>query len=384
MPGVIELPRRYSFRYLKVEVLDTSPKYRVAFDSIQCHTVTAADVTRIKEISHNDPILNQIDKVSIKTLQDCMQDVFEDGPKRDRRLWLGDLRLQALANYETFQTNDLVKRCLYLFAGVPDDKGRIAANLFIAPSLIPDDTYLFDYSLLFTTTLFDYYEATKDYDTLIELWPLAYRQVELALERLDDRGIVQDDESWWSFIDWHEKLNKQASSQAILIYTMRRAVEMARVMNGDKLDLLTEKLQNVIEATITHLWDDNIGFFISGSDHQVSWASQIWMVHAEVLQPEDNRKLINHLLFTKPDIGLTTPYMYHYLVEALILVGEREKAISQLKAYWGEMIKDGADTFWELYDPENKEFSPYGSYLINSYCHAWSCTPTYLIRKYNL
>lgn len=29
---------------------------------------------------------------------DCMQSVFEDGPKRDRRLWLGDLRLQALAS----------------------------------------------------------------------------------------------------------------------------------------------------------------------------------------------------------------------------------------------------------------------------------------------
>ncbi|MFK4470291.1 hypothetical protein ABH897_000006 [Paenibacillus sp. RC73] len=38
----------------------------------------------------------------------------------------------------------------------------------------------------------------------------------------------------------------------------------------------------------------------------------------------------------------------------------------------------------ELYDPHNKAFSPYGSYLINSYCHAWSCTPTYLIRKYTL
>ena len=384
IPGLIKLPRRYSFRYLKVEVLDTSQKYRVAFDQVQCQTVTTADTSQINELNHIDPILNKIDQVSIKTLQDCMQEVFEDGPKRDRRLWLGDLRLQALANYETFQTNDLVKRCLYLFASVPDEKGRIAANLFIAPSLIPDDTYLFDYSLLFTTTLFDYYEATKDYDTLTKLWPLAYRQVELALERLDENGVVKDDESWWSFIDWHEKLNKQAPSQAILIYTMRRAIEMARVMNSNKLELLKEQMQNVVQATITHLWDEDKGFFVSGSERQVSWASQIWMVHSEVLQPEDNRKLINHLLSTNPDIGLTTPYMYHYLVEALILVGEREKAITQLKAYWGEMIKDGADTFWELYDPENKDFSPYGSYLINSYCHAWSCTPTFLIRKYNL
>lgn len=35
--------------------------------------------------------------------------------KRDQRLWMGDLRLQALANYETYQMNDMVKGCLYLF-----------------------------------------------------------------------------------------------------------------------------------------------------------------------------------------------------------------------------------------------------------------------------
>lgn len=384
MPTKLELPRRYSFRYLKIEVLNTSPKYRVSFENITCKTVTSADVSKVKKLNHEDSLIEKIDQVSIKTLEDCMQEVFEDGPKRDRRLWLGDLRLQALANYETFETNDLVKRCLYLFAGVPEENGKVAANLFIAPSLIADDTYLFDYSLLFTTTLFDYYEATKDIETLNDLWPLAYKQVELALERLDDNGIVKDDTTWWSFIDWHEKLNKQAPSQAILIYTMRRASELAKIVNSEKSHLLSEKLQDVIKATLFHLWDEDQGFFVSGENRQVSWATQIWMVHAEVFDSENSQKLMNHLLATRPEIGLTTPYMYHYLVEALLLVGEREQAISQLKAYWGEMIKDGADTFWELYDPENKDFSPYGSYLINSYCHAWSCTPTYLIRKYDL
>jgi alpha-L-rhamnosidase len=384
MPGFIKLPRRYSFRYLKIEVLNTSPKYRVSFENVQCETVTSANTAHVKELNHPDPVLSEIDKVSIKTLQDCMQAVFEDGPKRDRRLWLGDLRLQALANYETFGTNSLVKRCLYLFAGVPNDKGQITANLFIAPSIIADDTYLFDYSLLFTTTLYDYFKATDDFETLTDLWPLAYRQVELALERLDERGIVRDDPTWWSFIDWHEELNKQTPSQAILIYTIKRAIEMAESLKSDKLSFLEKQLDKVVNATLTHLWNENAGFFISGLDQQVSWASQIWMVHAQIFDSEKNRQLIKHLLSTKPEIGLTTPYMYHYLVEALILVDEKDLAIAQLKAYWGEMIKDGADTFWELYDPENKSFSPYGSYLINSYCHAWSCTPTYLIRKYGL
>ena len=34
--------------------------------------------------------------------------------------WLGDLRLQALANYGTFRNFDLVKRCLYLLEEVSD------------------------------------------------------------------------------------------------------------------------------------------------------------------------------------------------------------------------------------------------------------------------
>ena len=34
----------------------------------------------------------------------------------------GDLRLQALANYETYQMNDMVKGCLYLFGSLTDGK----------------------------------------------------------------------------------------------------------------------------------------------------------------------------------------------------------------------------------------------------------------------
>jgi hypothetical protein len=39
-----------------------------------------------------------------------------------------------------------------------------------------------------------------------------------------------------------------------------------------------------------------------------------------------------------------------------------------------------ADTFWEVYDPAQPLRSPYGDIHINSYCHAWSCTPAYLLR----
>jgi len=384
LPGLVRLPRRYSFRYMKIEVLDSSPKYRACFFNLKCTAVTSANSENAVPLSHEDPLLRDIDRVSIKTLEDCMQDVFEDGPKRDRRLWLGDLRLQALANYETVRNDDLVKRCLYLFAGVPDDRGRVSADLFIEPKLIADDTYLFDYSLFFTVTLHDYYEATGDAAALNDLWPTALRQIELALERLDDRGVVRDEATWWSFIDWHESLNKQGPSQAILVYALKRAVSLAKAVGYDRLAELERRLTEAETATKKELWDAEQGFFVSGEGRQVSWATQIWMALAEVLPQEENKALMQRLLDAKPDIAPTTPYMYHHLVEALLIVGMRDEALDRLKQYWGGMLRDGADTFWELYDPKDSGFSPYGSPLINSYCHAWSCTPTYLIRHYGL
>ncbi|GAE93241.1 alfa-L-rhamnosidase [Gracilibacillus boraciitolerans JCM 21714] len=384
LPNQLKLPRRYSFRYLKIEVLDTSPKYKVSFDNVSIEAVTSADVHNVDTFEHKDKELVEIDRVSIKTLQDCMQDVFEDGPKRDRRLWLGDLRLQAMANYATVQNNELVKRNLYQFAAVPNQDGQVSANLFVEPTLIPDDTFLFDYSLFFTTTLYDYYQATKDDEAIHDLWMTAYRQIEIGIERLDRRCIVEDDDSWWSFIDWHPELNKQGPSQAILIYALRRAIELAEILQkeNEKNFMLTQ-LAKVEEASIKYLWKEGQGFFVSGEQEQVSWATQVWMVLAEVLDQEKSRVLLKRLLTEPPKIEMNTPYMHHHLVEALFLVGLDHEATNWMKMYWGGMLQDGgADTFWELYNPTDKEFSPYGNHLINSYCHAWSCTPTYLLRKF--
>jgi alpha-L-rhamnosidase len=76
------------------------------------------------------------------------------------------------------------------------------------------------------------------------------------------------------------------------------------------------------------------------------------------------------------------PYMYHYYVEALVESGLKAEAKEALTTYWGGMINKGADTFWEVYDPNDELKSPYNFFPINSYCHAWSCTPVYFIRKY--
>lgn len=188
----------------------------------------------------------------MKTLADCMQDVFEDGPKRDRRLWLGDLRLQALA--------------------------------------------------------------------------------------------------------------KIANDKEIRKYQ-------------DKLTLISDYAKN-------NLYNAEKNMFVTNGD-EYNIASQVWMVLAHVMDDETNQKIMKtaiHELFLIKNIA--TPYMYHHIVEAIFEAGLKEEAVQLMKDYWGKMLSLGADTYWEAFDPDQTDYSPYGSPIVNSYCHEWSCTPVYLLSKY--
>lgn len=385
LPSVVDLPRRYAFRYMQIEVLDTSPKYSLKLCNVSCDYVSAADIDTVEPLKSNDELVNEMDRVSIKTLMDCMQYVFEDGVKRDRRLWLGDLRLQARANYVTFKNYDMVKRCLYLFAGMTFEDGRIGACFFHEPDLRVDDTYLMDYALLFVPTLWDYYEASGDEDTLKELYPQAMEQIDICLNTMLDKNhvVIDKGDEFWCFLDWGEGLNKQAGAQGVLIYSIRYGIRMAKaVADQERASYLETQMDILKKAAIEQFWDEEKQMFISGENHQISWASQVWMVLARVFGREKSREVMLRTIQVNPRIRMVTPYMYHHYMDALIRCGEEELALEEMKRYWGEMIKDGADTFWELYNPYNKYESPYGSSLINSYCHAWSCTPTYLLRKF--
>lgn len=383
LPATVRLPRRYAFRYLEIKVLDTSSKYKIIIEEVSCQAVTSGDRSMVEPIMCQDEELETIDEIALRTMENCMQDVFEDGPKRDRRLWIGDLRLQALTSYETFKNHDLVKRCLYLFAGLRLNEGQVGACLFTAPKLLVDDTALFDYSLFFISCLYDYYNATKEDEVLKELWETAFRQIELAERSVDERGVVRDKDTWWCFIDWHDQLNKQASAQAIFIYTLKQAAVLAEVLKDlERKEKINQLLAKVIDGANMYLWDEQQQLFVSGENKQVSWASQVWFALAGIFTKERNQKLLKHLAEIDPQIKMVTPYMNHHYVEALIQCDMLSEAKAYIKYYWGGMIKAGADCFWELFDPEDIYVSPYGSRVINSYCHAWSCTPAYFIRKY--
>ena len=390
LPAVISLPRRYAFRYLKITMLDTSPKYKLVVKHAECRTETSADLRKVPsilaQIPAKDGLLERMKEVSLRTLADCMQEVFEDGPKRDRRLWTGDLRLQALVNYASFRDFDLVKRCLYLFAGSRFPDGRVSACVFDKPEPAGDDTWMFDYSLFFVCALEEYLAETEkdgksDEEALSDLYETAMDQINYALGMTDERGTVTKEAAAAAFIDWADELDRTACAHAILLYAVRFALRLAyRKQDQERILQLTKAQEELHEAARRIFWDPDRRCFVSGA--QTSIASQIWMILAGAASREEAREIMERSDTFMREVPMKTPYMHHYYMEALLAAGLKEKALAHMREYWGGMIMYGADTFWEAWDPEDPTSSPYGGSIVNSYCHAWSCTPLYFMKKY--
>lgn len=383
LPTVLSLPRRYAFRYVEIKILDTSPKWSATFSDAKLKTALSVDENNLELPEINDLELEKIYHVAIKTLADCMSDVFEDGPKRDRRLWLGDLRLQALSNYKSFKQNDLVKRCLYLFAGMASSDGRISANVFTKPKVNPDDTFLFDYSLFFISVLHDFIKNDGESNILEELYPIAKKQMDYSLKFVGENGQIECSDDYPVFIDWSNEFSKDVCAQAVIIYTLKQFIYLA-----NKLGQETQNYQSILDKLETYsknvLFNSEKNMF-QCQNGEFNIASQVWMVLAKVFTKEINNSIMDTAYDNFfPITGIATPYMYHHITEALFISGHYERAIALLKSYWGKMIDLGADTFWEAFDPDQPDYSPYGSPIISSYCHAWSCTPIYLINKYVL
>jgi alpha-L-rhamnosidase len=384
----IKIARRIAFRYLKIELLGSSPFFDFAINDMQFVATTSVASQPAALATTTEKLIQDIDRVGLVTLKECMQTVYEDGPKRDQRLWIGDLYLESLANSYSFKNHDLTRRCLYLLAGVSNEKGYLNSNAFEYPEPHGQGAiFLFEYSLLFNTSLKEFFAFTGDRQTAEDLWPVAKKQLENITVHLNDAGLFNAEAAskarWWLFVDWNDKLDKQASEQGIMIFALKQTYELAVALGKEKeIAHIPALIKKLTDAARKNLYDKKSGLFMSGPSKQISYASQAWMVLSGVTTQAEGQKALNAVRSNPDAVRPGAPYLVHYYIEAMIQCGLKKEARELLVDYWGGMVKKGADTFWEVYDPKNDQLSPYNFYPMNSYCHAWSCTPVYFIRKY--
>ena len=386
LPEEVRIPRRLACRYVKIEVLAQS-YFDFVIEDFSFDAVTSATGEPMDLSAECDPMIRRINEVGLKTLAECMQTVYEDGPKRDQRLWIGDLYLEALANAYSYRNHTLTKRCLYLLAALADEDGYLHATVYEYPTPMPQiNQHVHDYSLLYGVALLEYLKETGDRQTAEDLWSVVEYQVEFARTYLKD-GIydVNKQPAWWLVFDWKDDLNRATPMQGLMTFCIAKSLELAEMLGYEDRAAVKEwskVLDQMRRASKSKLYDKQRGVMLSGDQGQVSYLSQAWMTLSDTFSRKEAQRAMRYVLENEDTCYPGSPYAYHYIIEALLHCGMETEARELMVKYWGGMIQKGADTFWEVYDPKDDKRSPYGAHVVNSACHAWSCTPVYFINKY--
>lgn len=392
--GCYTFNRRITARYMKIEAVGTSIYSDFCFDNITFEATTSAGKSKAQLASTTPQIFKDIARVSENTLKDCMQGVFEDGPKRDQRLWMGDLYLEALANTASFKEYNVTKRCLYLLAGLANpDNGLLYSNMVEYPKPHAQQTFFVDYALSYILTLNDYLKATGDTETARDLWPVVKNQINTILANTIDKNHLYANTGYQYkgmmvsivFFDWAPvTLDNHAAIQGLLAHSIDCAYNIAKVIGKtDDVKAYPATAKQLRKAGYKAYWDAKKQIVVSGKERQESYTATSWAVLGNLIKGNEAQKAIRNVMQSTTAIKPGTPYANHFLVAAMLHCGMNSEAKKYVEDYWGGMVRLGADTFWEYYVPDNHLFSSYNGYtLLNSYCHAWSCTPIYFIVNY--
>lgn len=380
----ITIPRRLAFRYVKIELMGRC-NFGFAIDSLWCRAQTSAGKVEETLLPTCPDIVRRINAVGVETLRECMQTVYEDGPKRDHRLWIGDMYLEALANRHSFRCHQMTKRCLYLFAGLSTPDGVTISNCFEEPEPHAQDVSIcLPYSLLWNSSLLEYLKDTDDRETAQDLWPVAVRQVEAALKYVGDDGLFDRGRcNLWLFFDWRNGLDDYALIQGATVFALRQTYELAQML-GRESEVATypSLIRKMTKAIRGRCYNAKRGVVESGKNRQVSVLAQTWLIKSGILSKKEGARALRTALATDGCVMPGTPYGTHYLIDAMLLCDMKQEARDYLIDYWGGMVRKGADTYWEAYDPKDDCISPYRFHPLNSSCHAWGCTPVYFIHQY--
>ena len=370
-----ESPVRRGFRYLMLTIRNMKQPCRIYSLNFINSTYP---VTQVGRFACSDYKLNKIWEMSGYTAQLCMEDTFVDCPAYEQTFWVGDGRTTALINYYTFGSNDIVKRCLRLVTGSAGISGYLIDQVPSGwQSIIPDWTFFW------ISACVEYYKHSKDLVFLKEIYPHLRKTLFEYEKRINPLGLFEF--HGWNLLDWAPMDTPNSGvvthQNVVLVKAIRDVADVALILEepkeAERLHELGERIKGAIND---HLWSEKKRAYIdciheNGERSEViSQQTNILVYLYDCYQPEREKDLLNILLNCPADfVKIGSPFMSFFYLEALLKMGEGERALNYIRDWWGLMLDFGASTCWETFPGFEK------GRLTRSHCHAWSAAPGYFL-----
>jgi alpha-L-rhamnosidase len=331
----------------------------------------------------DDAQINKIWDVGAYTLHLTTREFFIDGIKRDRWVWSGDAYQSYLMNYYLFFDSPSVSRTIFALRG----KDPVTSHI----------NTIMDYTFYWFMGVYDYYQYTGNKQLIEQLYPRMKSLMEYCLSRRNTEGMMQGLAGDWVFIDWADfkmsKAGEVSFEQLLFIRSLETMSLCANLMNDAENAKTYSKLAASLKSKLfTAFWSDKENAFIHNRENgpmsiQVTPFTNMFAVLFNYLDQDKTKAVKENVLLNPNALKITTPYMRFYELEALCVMGEQKHVLKEIRDYWGGMINLGATTFWEKYNPDEKNpelLAMYGRPFGKSLCHAWGASPIYLLGKYYL
>ena len=365
--GKDALMRSRAFRYVHVIAEKEPSEIRAEYEYLP--------LTDKASFECSDPSVKKVFDLCSYTFHLNSREFFLDGIKRDRWVWSGDA-------YQSFMVNR------YLYAD-PEITKRTILALLGKPPYVQHLNTINDYSFYLIIAALDYWNDTEDTEFIKNIFDRLVGLYSFCVSRLDENGLVCEREGDWIFIDWNDHLDKKGPmcAEQILLWQATRCIKKLAAVTGNPVPCAID--ENALKDTIYKLYyKKELGGFIDGYASGKNHISRHQNVFALLYDfaTEDECRLIMAKILNDPSVpAITTPYFELYELMAMCKYGNVKYATDMLSSYWGEMLKLGATSVWEQFDPTKngvEHYEMYGKSFGCSLCHAWGSGPILILGKY--
>lgn len=384
-----------AFRYVYMETDEEVGVGNVAMD----YEYLPYDEQRSGSFCCDDEELNRIWATSAYTMDLTTREFFLDGIKRDRWTWSGDAIQSYLMNYYLRFNTEAVKRTIRQLRG----KDPVTAHV----------NTIMDYSFFWFKSVLDYYQYTADIAFVREIYPRMRTLMDYCLQRTNADGMAEGQADDWIFVDWVDfPMHKRGTlcfEQILFCKSLETMQHCATICHDHPLfnppqgsitaeayeadakryGQLAETLRAKLKPTF---WSQSQHAFMHAIEDgkmnaMITKFPNMFAIIYGYANAADQQEILHHVLLNPAIEAITTPYMRFYELESLCALGQQPTVLSEMKAYWGGMLREGATTFWEKYIPSEhgrQHLAMYGRPYGKSLCHAWGASPIYLLGKYFL
>jgi hypothetical protein len=346
------------------------------------------EITRPLEMA--DPELAAIVTLCEATFRACLQDGFVDSTWRESSQWVGDALPQALIMAAMSDDVRPLRQVIEMAAAGAYPDG-------VLPSVLPGEVHAYtvvDYNFMWVELLALYERLTGDRNVLDAMWPALVAMLARFQADVNADGLLMSQAGRRLFLDWAPVSRGEPSAIYNLhhLLALQEAAWLGRQRRGglQKHGPVTEEA-TALDALIAQ-WDRRAAA-LQDAIRRSFWQEGRWVDDGEgttfsqlaaalalltgTARAEEAGGLLDAIVARSLDSNdepapdrmvLASPFMHHYLFEALRRHGRNGEVVEIVRRRWGRWTRAGYPTAWENWSVDFPD---------GSQCHAFAAHPRY-------